>query len=100
MGREPIYCSSLQLEVGITPRKSTTSGFCQNGEARFDFAMFAGDASFAQVIRGTTVMECRCTWLKTLGIPREEKIANVIACLKAEPRSKRAIIPIPFPSEG
>ncbi|CAK8987512.1 unnamed protein product [Durusdinium trenchii] len=30
----------------------------------------------------------------------QEKIANVIACLKAEPRSKRAIIPIPFPSEG
>eukprot|EP00930_Biecheleria_cincta_P027760 TRINITY_DN19433_c0_g1_i1.p1 TRINITY_DN19433_c0_g1~~TRINITY_DN19433_c0_g1_i1.p1 ORF type:complete len:223 (-),score=26.86 TRINITY_DN19433_c0_g1_i1:114-782(-) len=32
------------------------------------------------------------------GMP--EKIANVIACLKSEPRSKRAIIPIPFPSEG
>ncbi|CAJ1398881.1 unnamed protein product [Effrenium voratum] len=30
----------------------------------------------------------------------QEKIANVIACLKAEPRSKRAIIPIPFSSEG
>ncbi|CAE7941553.1 unnamed protein product [Symbiodinium necroappetens] len=30
----------------------------------------------------------------------QEKIANVIACLKSEPRSKRAIIPIPFSSEG
>jgi hypothetical protein len=32
------------------------------------------------------------------GMP--EKIANVIACLDAEPRSKRAIIPIPFSTEG
>ena len=32
------------------------------------------------------------------GMP--EKIENVIACLKAEPRSKRAIIPIPFSDEG
>eukprot|EP00971_Amphidinium_carterae_P160447 3180541-Amphidinium_carterae.1 len=32
------------------------------------------------------------------GMP--EKIANVISCLKEEPRSKRAIVPIPFPSEG
>ncbi|CAE8736800.1 unnamed protein product [Polarella glacialis] len=30
----------------------------------------------------------------------QEKIANVIACLKSEPRSKRAIIPIPSPTEG
>jgi len=30
----------------------------------------------------------------------QEKIANVIVCLKAEPRSKRAIIPIPFAMEG
>ena len=30
----------------------------------------------------------------------QEKISNVIACLKAEPRSKRAIIPIPFTTEG
>lgn len=29
-----------------------------------------------------------------------EKIANVVACLKEEPRSKRAIIPIPFSDEG
>ena len=28
------------------------------------------------------------------------KIKNVIACLRAEPRSKRAIIPIPFSSAG
>mmetsp|Transcript_48170 Transcript_48170/g.127558 ORF Transcript_48170/g.127558 Transcript_48170/m.127558 type:complete len:220 (-) Transcript_48170:80-739(-) len=32
------------------------------------------------------------------GMP--EKIANVIACLREEPRSKRAVIPIPFSSEG
>jgi len=32
------------------------------------------------------------------GMP--EKIANVIDCLKNEPLSKRAIIPIPFNSEG
>lgn len=32
------------------------------------------------------------------GMP--EKIANTIACLKEEPRSKRAIIPIPFATEG
>mmetsp|Transcript_53705 Transcript_53705/g.127962 ORF Transcript_53705/g.127962 Transcript_53705/m.127962 type:complete len:266 (-) Transcript_53705:16-813(-) len=32
------------------------------------------------------------------GMP--EKIDNVIKCLKEEPRSKRAIIPIPFSSEG
>ena len=31
------------------------------------------------------------------GMP--EKIENVIACLKAEPRSKRAVIPIPFSNE-
>ncbi len=30
----------------------------------------------------------------------QEKISNVIACLKAEPRSKRAIIPIPFSTVG
>mmetsp|Transcript_118932 Transcript_118932/g.205623 ORF Transcript_118932/g.205623 Transcript_118932/m.205623 type:complete len:142 (+) Transcript_118932:1-426(+) len=30
----------------------------------------------------------------------QEKIANVIDCLRTEPRSKRAIIPIPFSSEG
>jgi hypothetical protein len=30
----------------------------------------------------------------------QEKIANVIACLRTEPRSKRAIIPIPFSLEG
>jgi len=30
----------------------------------------------------------------------QEKIANVVDCLRSEPRSKRAIIPIPFPSEG
>ncbi len=30
----------------------------------------------------------------------QEKISNVITCLKAEPRSKRAIIPIPFSTEG
>lgn len=29
-----------------------------------------------------------------------DKIANVIDCLRAEPRSKRAIIPIPFSSVG
>lgn len=33
-----------------------------------------------------------------LGMP--EKIANAIACLTTEPRSKRAIIPIPFSTEG
>jgi len=32
------------------------------------------------------------------GMP--EKIENVIACLKTEPRSKRAVIPIPFSNEG
>jgi hypothetical protein len=32
------------------------------------------------------------------GMP--QKIANVIACLRNEPRSKRAIIPIPFSTEG
>ena len=32
------------------------------------------------------------------GMP--EKIANVIACLKETPDSKRAIIPIPFATEG
>ena len=32
------------------------------------------------------------------GMP--EKISNVIACLKAEPLSKRAVIPIPFTTEG
>lgn len=30
----------------------------------------------------------------------QEKIANVVECLKAEPLSKRAVIPIPFNSEG
>ena len=30
----------------------------------------------------------------------QKKIANVIDCLKTEPLSKRAIIPIPFNSEG
>eukprot|EP00299_Pterocystis_sp_00344_P008113 c2941_g1_i1.p1 GENE.c2941_g1_i1~~c2941_g1_i1.p1 ORF type:complete len:211 (-),score=37.26 c2941_g1_i1:21-653(-) len=30
----------------------------------------------------------------------QEKIANVIDCLRTEPRSKRAIIPIPFSNEG
>ena len=30
----------------------------------------------------------------------QEKIKNVVACLRAEPRSKRAIIPIPFSNEG
>mmetsp|Transcript_43864 Transcript_43864/g.136568 ORF Transcript_43864/g.136568 Transcript_43864/m.136568 type:complete len:220 (+) Transcript_43864:83-742(+) len=30
----------------------------------------------------------------------QEKIANVVDCLRTEPRSKRAVIPIPFPSEG
>ena len=30
----------------------------------------------------------------------QHKIANVIDCLKTEPLSKRAIIPIPFNSEG
>lgn len=29
-----------------------------------------------------------------------KKISNVIACLASEPRSKRAIIPIPFTEEG
>lgn len=32
------------------------------------------------------------------GMP--EKIANVIDCLQKEPRSKRAVVPIPFSSEG
>jgi len=32
------------------------------------------------------------------GMP--EKIANVIDCLRTEPRSKRAIIPIPFTTDG
>lgn len=32
------------------------------------------------------------------GMP--EKIANVIACLREEPRSKRAVIPIPFAEVG
>lgn len=32
------------------------------------------------------------------GMP--EKIANVVACLRAEPRSKRAVIPIPFSAVG
>jgi len=30
----------------------------------------------------------------------QAKIANVIACLRTEPLSKRAVIPIPFNSEG
>mmetsp|Transcript_35745 Transcript_35745/g.83118 ORF Transcript_35745/g.83118 Transcript_35745/m.83118 type:complete len:220 (-) Transcript_35745:29-688(-) len=30
----------------------------------------------------------------------QEKIANVVDCLRSEPRSKRAVIPIPFSSEG
>ena len=30
----------------------------------------------------------------------KEKIDNVISCLKTEPLSKRAIIPIPFATEG
>jgi thymidylate synthase len=30
----------------------------------------------------------------------QAKIANVIDCLKTEPLSKRAVIPIPFTSEG
>jgi hypothetical protein len=30
----------------------------------------------------------------------QAKIANVIDCLKTEPLSKRAVIPIPFNSEG
>ena len=30
----------------------------------------------------------------------QQKIANVVACLRAEPRSKRAIVPIPFSTEG
>ena len=30
----------------------------------------------------------------------QEKIANVIDCLRTEPLSKRAVIPIPFTSEG
>ena len=30
----------------------------------------------------------------------QEKISNVVACLRAEPLSKRAVIPIPFSSEG
>eukprot|EP00301_Raphidiophrys_heterophryoidea_P023117 c7097_g1_i1.p1 GENE.c7097_g1_i1~~c7097_g1_i1.p1 ORF type:complete len:232 (-),score=61.85 c7097_g1_i1:82-777(-) len=30
----------------------------------------------------------------------QEKIRNVIDCLRTEPRSKRAIIPIPFSNEG
>ena len=33
-----------------------------------------------------------------IGMP--EKIANVIDCLRTEPRSKRAIVPIPFSTEG
>jgi hypothetical protein len=32
------------------------------------------------------------------GMP--EKIANVIDCLKTEPLSKRAVIPIPFTGDG
>ena len=30
----------------------------------------------------------------------DEKIQNVIECLRTEPMSKRAVIPIPFASEG
>ena len=30
----------------------------------------------------------------------QKKIANVIDCLRTEPLSKRAVIPIPFNSEG
>merc|ERR1719213_386092 len=30
----------------------------------------------------------------------QEKISNVVDCLRTEPRSKRAVIPIPFASEG
>jgi len=30
----------------------------------------------------------------------QEKLANVIDCLRTEPRSKRAVIPIPFAAEG
>jgi len=33
-------------------------------------------------------------------IGMQAKIANVVACLKFEPSSKRAVIPIPFSTEG
>lgn len=39
----------------------------------------------------------QCT---VLLLQMQKKIQNVIDCLKSEPLSKRAIIPIPFNSEG